>query len=475
MSTTSERKRVLFVAYQFPPAGGIGVHRVVKFVKYLSEFGWDASVLTVSNPSVPILDDSLCADIPSETTTVKAKTWEPGYAWKKNLASEKSSTATSSTPAKKQFLKPLLKSTANLLFQPDMQILWYYNAVRAGKKLLKEVQHDAIIATAPPYSSFLVGSKLAKQAGLPLILDYRDEWGISNDYWENKQQSSLSRKIQHRMQQKLLREASLAIATTPSSCESVQKSAREANSSVRCEYIYNGYDPDDFKTDSGAKVQRKDYGNGIDKFRLAYAGTLWNLNSIQPLVDAILQLEKQSPALLEQMEFVIAGRRTDQQENLLNQLESISCNIVRLPFIGHDEAVQLIQTSDCLALLNSNLPGAERIVNGKIFEYIAAEKPFLLISPPGDMWQLTSDCPYAHPCDPASTEGIARELAMQMEKHRLSVKQDVGLWSPEIHQRRGRAKQLAQMLNETTDSSPMNSIQGEDHKLNQSPADTSIN
>lgn len=465
MDDGSQNKRVLFVAYQFPPAGGIGVHRVVKFVKYLTEFGWDSSVLTVSNPSVPMLDDSLCADIPETTTTVKAKTWEPGYSWKQKLATGKSDSA-SCPEEKKQFLKPLLKSTANLLLQPDMQILWYNNAVRAGRKLLQKFKHDAIIATAPPFSSFLVGRKLAKKTGIPLVLDYRDEWGISNAYWENKQPNFLSAAIQSRMQKSLLKDAAMAIATTPSSCESVQRTADEAGSSVRCEFVYNGYDPDDFNQNTADNIQRKDYGNGINKFRLTYAGTLWNLNSIQPLIDAILHLEKESPALLEQMEFVVAGRRTAEQEALLDQLEQFPCQIIRLPFISHDEAVQLMQTSDCLALLNSNLPGAERVVNGKIFEYIAAEKPFLLISPPGDMWQLTANCPYALPCNPASPKDIAIALGNQLEQYRKGVAQEVGTWSPESHQRRGRAKQLAGLLNEVTCSASSSDYHNSQHKKN---------
>ncbi len=456
MKQEHRNKRVLFVAYQFPPAGGIGVHRVVKFVKYLSLFGWDASVLTVSNPSVPITDDSLCADVPEKTTIVKAKTWEPDYSWKQKLASETKPAASSSTQ-KKRFLKPLLKSTANLFLQPDLQILWYKNAVRAGRKLLREVKHDAIIATAPPFSSFLVGRKLAKKSGLPLILDYRDEWGISNAYWENKQPNFVSAAIQSRMQKRLLKDATLAIATTPSSCESVQRTADQANSTVRCEYIYNGYDPDDFKQNDSASASRKDYGNGLKKFRLAYVGTLWNLNSIEPLVDAMLMLNQQSPELSEQIEFVVAGRRTPEQEALLDQLEQLPCQIVRLPFIGHDEAIQLMQTSDCLVLLNSNLPGAERIVNGKIFEYIAAEKPFLLISPPGDMWQLTSDCPYAHPCDPASPEEIAVALESRIKQFCEGIAPDAGTWSPCSHQRKGRAEQLARLLDEVTFSTSSDS------------------
>ena len=426
---------------------------MVKFIKYLCEFGWDASVLTVTNPSVPLTDDSLCADIPKSTLITKAKTWEPGYSWKQKLASEQKQSGASASKPGKRFLKPLLKSTVNLFLQPDMQILWYINAVRAGRKLLQETEHDAIIATAPPFSSFLVGRKLAKKSGLPLLLDYRDEWGISNAYWENKQPNFISKAIQSRMQNRLLSEATLAIATTPSSCESVRQTAREAGASIRCEFIYNGYDPDDFTQGNSMNSSRKDYGNGLNRYRLAYVGTLWNLNSIGPFVDAMRRLEKDSPELLEQMEFVVAGRRTAQQEKLLDQLERFSCRVVRLPFISHDEAIQLMQTSDCLLLLNSNLPGAERVVNGKIFEYIAAEKPFLLISPPGDMWQLTEDCPYALPCNPASPEDIAAAMGNQLKRHREGKSLDVGNWSPKSHQRRNRAEQLARLLDEMIASS----------------------
>lgn len=453
----SEIKRALFVAYQFPPAGGIGVHRAVKFTKFLPEFGWETSVLTVSNPSVPLTDNSLLADIPESTEVVRTKTWEPSYAFKEKFGGKRPGNSTSSKHIESQtkpslirqlasVAKRSLRSAVNLTFQPDMQVLWGPNAYRAGCELLRRKQHDVVIATAPPFSSFLVGSKLAKQFRLPLVLDYRDEWGISNTYWENKQQSRLIQKIQQRMQARLLKAADLAIATTPSSCESVADSARLAGAETRCEYIYNGFDPNDFSITPAPRV---DYGNGIDRFRLAYVGTLWNLNSIEPLVTAIEQLAKRSPALMENLEFVVAGRRTSEQEEILSRLDQTACRLVRLPFISHSEAISLMQDADCLTLLNSPVPGAERIVNGKIFEYLATRKPFLLISPPGDMWSLTEDCPFSLPCDPQHPEQIETRLAEELEKHRLGMKLDRDLWSPELHERRSRTAELAQLLNET--------------------------
>jgi len=437
------QKRVLFVAYQFPPAGGIGVHRVVKFVKFLPEFGWSSTVLTVENPSVPIVDESHTADIPDSTRLVRARTLEPGYHWKQKVSASSASSGTKRRPSR---VKAAIRKAANFCLQPDMQILWAPAAIRAGLRVLKETPHDAIVATAPPFSSFYVGEQLARKTGLPLILDYRDEWGISNNYWENKQQDPISRQIQTRMQSRILRHATAAIATTPSSCASIRESAHHARANVRCDYIYNGFDPADFSQPG----PRKDYGNGTDKFRLTYAGTLWNLNSIEPVVQAICQLQEKAPQLLSQLELVFAGRRTAEQEALLDRLNGLNCACVRLPFIPHDEAVTLMQTSDCLLLLNSNLPGAERIVNGKIFEYFAAEKPFLLVSPKGDMWELSADCPYALPCRPDRPDDLARLLGDELEKHRLGISRETGLWTPGQHERKARAGQMAGLLDELT-------------------------
>ncbi|MCA8989159.1 MAG: hypothetical protein KDA78_16045 [Planctomycetaceae bacterium] len=463
--STHETKRALFIAYQFPPVGGIGVHRVVKFTKFLREFGWETSVLTVSNPSVPLSDHSLEKDIPDSTRVIRAKTWEPGYAWKQRLGGN---TPSGSSPLQqswkskllscgKQLIKAPLKLAANQFLQPDLQILWKHNALKVGSRLLASQPHDVVIATAPPFSSFLVGAELARHFQLPLVLDYRDEWGISNQYWENKQQNRSVQQRQRTMQAQLLRAADLAIATTPSSCQSVANAAREAGADVRCEYIYNGYDPADFPVTKHARV---DYGYGTKRFRMVYAGTLWNLNTIEPLVTALEHLFRDSTSLMESFELVIAGRRTPEQEAILDRLGRIPCPLKRLGFLGHDEAVQLMQDADCLTLLNSPLPGAERIVNGKIFEYLATGNPFLLISPPGDMWQMMSECPLAIPCNPVEPEQISEKLALLLEQHRMGMRPDISNWDASRYERRHGAELLARHLDELTGRSQQVSLSG---------------
>ncbi len=212
-SNSKATQRVLIVAYVFPPVGGAGVQRVTKFVKYLPEFGWEATVLTTENPSVPLTDESLLADVPPQTKIVRARTLEPGYAFKRSFLAGNASAASNVEQAARllatskdfengvnrrgstgeppmlrilgaatAYVKRFLRGAVNLLLQPDPQVLWNHHAIEAGLRILSQEKHDAIFVTAPPFSSLLVGAELSRRTGLPLVLDYRDEWGISNAY-----------------------------------------------------------------------------------------------------------------------------------------------------------------------------------------------------------------------------------------------------------------------------------------------------
>lgn len=452
--TTDRPKRVLFIAYQFPPVGGVGVQRVTKFVKFLPEFGWQSSVLTVSNPSVPLLDDSYQRDIAPSTIVRRAKTYEPGYAVKQAVSA--------SNGTQPGFLKRILKGMArwagNLVLQPDAQILWHHHAWKEALNLLAEVPHDAIVATGPPFSSLILGAKLSRKTGLPLILDYRDEWSISNAYWENKQQGMFANWVQRRQQNSAVRQADILLATTPSSAKSVAGVAATAGSKARTTYIYNGYDPDDFPI-SAAPVAKQDYGNGTYRFRLAFVGTLWNLNSIEPLVTAIQKLSQEHPQLVGHLELLLAGRRTADQDTIVDRLSETSCAVSRLPFIEHAEAVRLMQSADSLLMLNSDLPHAQRIVNAKTFEYMAAKRPIFVVAPEGDVWDIVRDLPGTVLCPPSNVELIKQQLALTIETYRCGVHHNDAHWDIARFHRRESARQLALLLeNVSRDSSATTSI-----------------
>ena len=120
-----------------------------------------------------------------------------------------------------------------------------------GRDLLKTQSYDAILASGPPFSTFLVGRALSSRCGVPLAVDYRDEWDLSNKYMENRQFGRLASCIQRHQQQRVLRAASAVIATTRASTASLETTIHRAGSHARAVCIYNGFDPDDFPAAAG--------------------------------------------------------------------------------------------------------------------------------------------------------------------------------------------------------------------------------
>lgn len=454
-------RRVLVVAYVFPPAGGAGVQRVTKFVKYLPEFGWDCSVLTVANPSVPVFDETLAKDIPESTVVRLAKTLEPGYALKNAVsAGSGEAQATKQSDGLKKLIKSTVRAACNAILQPDAQILWYPRAVKEGMQLLSELKHDAIFVTAPPFSSFVTGAAISRKSGLPLIVDYRDEWGISNQFQENRHKSSISHRLQDRMQRKVLRQAAAVIATTGRSAESVGQSVELAGSSATVSCIYNGYDAADFSkvsNDSLGDVATTDkfsastpeelYQPEERKLRIAYVGTLWNLTSIEPVVSAIEKLAAKDSDKAERIELVVAGRRTGAQDEILDRLEALPCQLVREGYVEHKRAIEIMEQADVQCLLLSDVPEAGRVVPAKTFEYLALGRKILYVGPEGEVSEILSDFPQAESVIPADVDGIAEYLNRHLEESVAnSTKMDTA--SAARFERRSLARNLADVLHQ---------------------------
>ena len=485
-SKSKATQRVLIVAYVFPPVGGAGVQRVTKFVKYLPEFGWEATVLTTENPSVPLIDESLLADVPPQTKIVRAKTLEPGYAFKRsflagNVAQAARLPASSENLPRGEstgeppmprvsarilgavmaYAKRFLRGAVNLVLQPDPQVLWNHHAIEAGLRILSQEKHDAIFVTAPPFSSLLVGTELSRRTGLPLVLDYRDEWGISNAYWENRQQGYFTRWLQSRMQRRVVRSAAALVATTQHSADALRKVAVEAGTRPLVTHIYNGYDADDLHSSNKPPLLDPVIEAGADRetYKLSYVGTLWNLTTVEPIVRAVQLLSEQSPELAARLELHFAGRRTGLQDELLDQLNGLPCRVTRQPYVDHDEAVKLMQTSDGLCLLLADLPDAGRVVPGKLFEYMAVRKPIFAVTPPGEVADLLSDFPLGFVHSPNDIAGLARKLGDEIERKRLGVPLPIGLQNANQFERRQLTAQLAGLFDAVTGRSA-----GGDHR-----------
>jgi glycosyltransferase involved in cell wall biosynthesis len=431
-------RRVLFISYPFPPVGGAGVQRTTKFVKYLPACGWLPSVLTVANPSVPALDDSLVADVPAATVVRRARTWEPGYAVKTAVTESGGGRGRRGLGGA---VKGLVRGLAKAVLQPDPQVLWLPEAVRQGGRLLRELPHDAIVASGPPFSTFLIGALLSRRTGVPLVLDYRDEWDISSAYWENKRLGRLSQAVQRRMQDHAARTAAALLATTRSSAEALARIRERSGSKAQVACIYNGFDPADFPP----AVRPADGPPG--PYRLVYTGTLWNLTSVAPLVEAAERLARESPALAADLELVFAGRRTEPQQRLLDRLKGLPCRLVEHPYLDHARALDLLRGADGLCVLLSDVPEARRVVPAKMFEYMAARRPILAVGPAGEMLDLLRGYPAARWHAPGDVAAIAETLARGVEARRAGRTPDAGDGDTDRYSRPNQARQLAEILN----------------------------
>jgi glycosyltransferase involved in cell wall biosynthesis len=400
-------RRVLLIAYAFPPTGGAGVQRTAKFVKYLPQHGWLPSVLTVRNPSVPVSDASLARDIPAETVVRRARTWEPGYGVKAAVSAGEEDTRDLALARRG---KALVRGMAKAMLQPDPQILWVPAAVREGRRWLAEVPHAAVMATAPPFSSFLAGLALARHARLPLVLDYRDEWSLSGQHEENKRHGRLAAALQDRMQRAAVRGARAVIATTRASAAALAEMCQRAGSDARVLHIYNGFDPDDFLETAEPEPARAAY-------RVVYTGTLWKMTTCAPLVEAVLELSSRSPELAARLELVFAGRRVRSEDTLLARLQDRGAHVIQLPYVDHSQALTLLRAASCNCLLQAGFTGGERVVSAKLFEYLAARRPILAVAPRGEVWDLLADRPQAHCFEPRDVSGIAGWLAGELRGH----------------------------------------------------------
>lgn len=461
--------RVLVISYHFPPVGGAGVQRPVKFVKYLREFGWECTVLMAENPSVPVFDESLCRDIPPDLAIVKARTWEPSYAAKQQLAAsngDQSAARPTILSRVARSAKGFVRSAAGLLLQPDPQVLWSPNAYRAASRLLRETPHHVILATAPPYSNLLLGCALKRRFGLPLVADFRDEWDMSSQYLENSHRDWFSTRVQGYMQRTVLREADAIIATTRRSTDRLAERCRAVGGQARTACIYNGYDECDFirqtsDTAPSAESTNELIGSGadVDTFRLVYTGTLWNLTSIEPLVQAIEMLHAERSGLVTRLTLHCMGRKTPAQRDLLQRLAHTNCTVVDRDYGTHSEAVETMWSADALCVLLSDVPGAERVVPAKLFEYLATEKPLLTIVPPGETAEIAGEFDGHSVCPPHDVRRIADWLRDRLQTFVAGRSPKARSESPGTssavsrYSRRTGTAQLAQLLSSVTDRS----------------------
>ncbi len=352
--------KVLILTYYFPPAGGSGVQRWLKFVKYLPEFGIEPIVYTVKDANYPIIDESLLDEIPKGIEILKQPIIEPNTILSKYKKDKQSAGFLTKNPSK--FGKSLQYIRANY-FIPDSRKLWIKPSVKYLTEYLSNNKIDAIITTGPPHSVHLIGLALKEKTNIKWIADFRDPW-TAIDYFHQLPLTKKSVKKHHELEQKVLKTADdvLVVGNT------MQNNYLKFNTNIHT--ITNGYD--DFKA-----IHQPQLDNS---FSLLHIGMLNTDRNHIILWEALAELKQEHSDFNKDLNIKLIGKVCNEAlEDIRNN--NLNDNLTLIDYVNHEKVFEYQEKAQVLLLLINNVPSAKGILTGKIFEYLQAKRPILAIAP----------------------------------------------------------------------------------------------
>ncbi|GAB5415994.1 MAG: glycosyltransferase family 4 protein [Crocinitomicaceae bacterium] len=357
-------KKVLIISYYWPPAGGPGVQRILKFSKFLPENGWMPIVIAPKNGTYPAIDESMLNDIPKECLVIRTKTLEP-FAIYNMLKGSKGEVPVGTTGLQnKSRIQKLSNYVRANYFIPDARKFWKGYVINAAKKVLKEHKIEAIITTGPPHSTHLAGLTLKEKYQIPWIADFRDPW--TNIFYNNfLPRTEKTENKDLKLENSVVQGCSHLVVATPGLEREFSDRKKEITT------ILNGFDQEDISAASNSKT---------DKFTLAYVGNLLPSQSVNALWEAIEELVTENVFTAENFLLKITGKADN---NILERLKNGAAKeILEVEgYLPHKEATRRMQEASLLLFIIPKDKNNKLILTGKLFEYLATRKPILGIGP----------------------------------------------------------------------------------------------
>jgi glycosyltransferase involved in cell wall biosynthesis len=395
--------RILLITYYFPPLGGAGVQRTLKFVKYLSEFGITPIVISAKEPGYPI-DESLLCEVQHEIEVHRLHHTP--------LLTRATRIARTLLGTKKSFNEVLIQSTSTVKSKwrdrmlraytmgqfPDDKTGWGRQAYAKGKSILNRGNIDLILSSSPPITAHVVAARLKHRFGIPWVADFRDLWTGNPSYdvpsWRNW--------IDRKLERKLLANADGVTAVTREMVKLLEQDMLAESQAI---FLPNGYDEADF---AGLVLTP----TNKDRFVMLYTGSLYGHQSPEGILNSVRTLLQLRPDFADKLCLRFIGNIGSRFEPVFATFERDFPGIVeRNAYVPHKEIPAALVNADALLLLIGGGNSARGVLTGKVFEYLRAGRPILLLGPKdGEAERIVEDSGWGVVHEENDIENIADTL-----------------------------------------------------------------
>ena len=430
--------RLLVITYYWPPSGGAGVQRSLKFVKHLPEFGIEPTVITVdpARAAYPVLDDSLAADVPAGVRVIRTDTFEPFDSYKWLTGRRQVPYGGFVGESKTSRAQQLFKFVRGNLFVPDARRGWNRYVLEAVAGLLAAgEQFDAVLTSSPPHSTQLIGLELKKRYGLRWLADLRDPW-TDIYYYRELNHLPPARWLDARYERQVLEQADKVLVTSPHT----KRIFMAKSTSIDPAKIYvlpNGYDEADFREPSQPPH---------DELLITHTGTISETYRIDQFLAAAAACACRHPDVPLRLRFV--GKVSD---GIRQQVEAagLAGRTEFVAFVPHAESVGYLLRSTALLLAIPDVANNRGILPGKVFEYLAANKPILCVGPLGsDADLLLRETGAGRTLPPDAAADLLDAFEGLVARWRINPNLDLPGGNPTRYSRRALTEQLAGLMRE---------------------------
>ena len=355
------KKKVLIITYYWPPAGGSGVQRWLKFSKYLRGFDIEPVIYTIDNPSYPILDKSSESEIPIDLEILKQAIFEPNSMLSFFGRNNKKESAGFLNP-NPTFLGKIVQYIRANYFIPDARKFWIQPSVNFLSNYLENNHIDAIITTGPPHSMHLIGLELKKKLGIKWISDFRDPW-TEIDYFQQLPLTKKATKKHQDLEQEVLIKSDMVVVVGETMKEKFLQHTK------RIEVLTNGFD-----SNENSLTQELD-----QKFSITHVGLMNSDRNPTILWEVLNEISNTNLNFKNDLRIKLIGKLDDA---VIQDLKVFDHNTIEtIPYLDHKDVSKYQASSQVLLLSINEVPSAKGIITGKIFEYLQAKRPILAIGP----------------------------------------------------------------------------------------------